>query len=277
MRDLFFLTVGGFRAPRTLVEPHVPLWQRGSCNLPLTVAVVVRDDGGLVLIDAGFSAAACADFLGELGPLRWLSLQAEVTATDALIHQLPRLDLDPARVTTVIATHLHLDHIGGIADFPQAELVTTADELQAFASLPPNSGYRAADLARASRIRVVRLQAGPQLGFPASHDLLGDGEITLLDARGHTRGHVAVALQGPAGLVVHIGDAVYQSWEYREEGGGPCRLATLTAADREEQRRTYLALRRAAADPQRPLLVPSHDPEVYAGLPHAPRQTATNP
>jgi hypothetical protein len=44
----------------------------------------------------------------------------------------------------------------------------------------------------------------------------------------------------------------------------------VTAWNRDEQVRTYASLRACEADPRRPVVVTSHDDDVFATLPHAP-------
>lgn len=269
MRDVFFLSAGLFQAPRGLVSPG-PLWTLATQELSLTVAVCERDDGSLVLVDAGFGEAVCAKPASMLGWLRRLSLGARLQPSDAISLQLAALGYARERVRTVIATHCHLDHVSGVVDFPDAELVTTAEELRAYSAISRDYAYRAVDLASAERIRVARLREGPRFGFPASLDLFGDGEIILLDAEGHTPGHLAVGIRGPRNFWVHVGDAVFQDWEYGLGFSGPCRLAALVGADRKAMRLTHGSIRACTEDESRPIIVPSHDLNVFDSLPQRP-------
>lgn len=269
MRDLFFLTCGAFAGFAGATGPR----GKGGLapgRLSNTVAVAVRDDGSVVLVDAGWSVATCADAARALGrTYAWL-LGVRVRPEDAIAAQLRALGIAPSRVSAIVATHLHLDHVGGVEDFPDAEVVVAQRELKAYWGAPRDRGYRARDLARAGRIRAVALSATPTYGFPASADPFEDGQIVLLDASGHTPGSVAVALRGPRGTYVHVGDAAYQRWEYGMSPRGPSLVARLTSSSREDLARTYASLRSCEADPRRPVVVPSHDAEVFAALPHAP-------
>ena len=199
----------------------------------------------------------------------------EVKHGDAIVDQLARVGIARDRVKTIVATHLHLDHVGGVCDFPNAELVCSDVELSAARVRPAANGYRPADIEMA-RVRPVNLGAGPSYGFPASLDLFGDGEVVLLDAHGHTPGLVAVALRARdsapphAPCYVHIGDAAYQTWEWGLSPAGPCAISRLTAWRMDLLRLRYASLRDCEADPRRPILVPSHDAAVYERLPHAP-------
>jgi glyoxylase-like metal-dependent hydrolase (beta-lactamase superfamily II) len=196
---------------------------------------------------------------------------------DGIATQLRALGIDRGRVKTIIATHLHVDHIGGAIDFPNAEIVCADVELSAFRTLKGRGGYRPSDLARTGRLRPVTVEGAPSYGFPGSYDLFGDGQVALLDAHGHTPGSIAVALRSRAPgahCYVALGDAVYQSWEYALAPSGPALLARARAWRRALLRRTYVSIRACEADPRHPILVPSHDDAVFAQLPHAPIRRA---
>jgi glyoxylase-like metal-dependent hydrolase (beta-lactamase superfamily II) len=270
MRDLFFLTCGGFVPPALAIRPLAKTALK-PVFLSNTVAVVVQDGGDIVLVDAGWDAATCEAPVREMGLVRVLATAVRVRREDAITSQLVTLGLDPKRVVAIVATHLHLDHVGGVSDFPNAEVIVSESELAAYRRVPRHPAYRARDLARAGRIRTVALEGTPTYGFPGSADPFGQGEVVMLDARGHSAGNVAVALRGPTGTFVHVGDAVHQSWEFGLSREGPSLASRLFAWRSDELKRTYECLRACEVDPRRPVLVPSHDAGVFARLPHAPR------
>ncbi len=266
--DTFFLTSGRLRAPGFAFAERPLKSLLGGLSLTNTVAVHLRENGDVILVDTGFSEAIFAEPRKTLGIAQAGVLG--VTKGDLCIaRQLESLGIPRSRVTTVIATHLHRDHISGVADFPNAELVCSARELETFRA-KRGVGYEPRDLERGGRLRPVLLSGSPSYGFPSSLDLLGDGSVVLLDAPGHTSGHVAVALRGRSGTFVHVGDAVYRSWEYARSQRSPSLLAQMTAHDRKALSRTYCFIRACEADPRRPIIVPSHDEIVYATLPHSP-------
>ena len=276
MKDVFFLSSGWMKAPAALVEPLTlapKLPSFSPARLSNTVAVVVRDNDDVVLVDVGFSRRACAGPIRTLGVVQAKLLGMVVKPGDAIVDQLAMVGIARDRVKAIVATHLHLDHVGGVIDFPDAELVCSDVELSAFRVRPVAPGYRAADIETA-RLRPVTLSAGPSYGFGSSLDLFKDGEIVLLDANGHTAGQVAVALRSHAEdgpCYVHVGDAAYRTWEWGLSPSGPCAIARATAWRLDLLRVRYSALRDCEADPRRPVLVPSHDQHVFERLPRRPK------
>ncbi len=99
--------------------------------------------------------------------------------------------IDPASISTVILTHFHIDHFGGLLDlvgkpnFPNARVVTSRAEYdywmqgEGLAKLQPER----ADLLR-------RTLAAYPVDFAAAADLIEPG-VRLIAAPGHTPGHVA--------------------------------------------------------------------------------------
>jgi len=266
--DTFFLTSGRLRAPGFAFAQRPLKSLLGGLSLTNTVAVHLRDNGDVVLVDTGFSEAIFAEPRKTLGIAQARVLG--VTKGDySIARQLEHLGIPRSRVTTVVATHLHRDHISGVVDFPNAELVCSARELESFRSRR-SAAYEPRDLERSGRLRPVSLSGSPSYGFPCSLDLMKDGSVVLLDAPGHTSGSVAVALRGQSGTFVHVGDAVYRSWEYARTQSAPSLLAQMTAHDRKALSRTYCFIRACEADPRRPIIVPSHDELVFARLPQSP-------
>jgi len=135
-----------------------------------------------------------------------------------LATQMRRSGLDPARVSYVVLSHLHFDHTGDVAAFPNASVVTARGEQQeAWNSRGLFDFYRAADWERAPRWIEIDYAAGkPFATFVSHHDLLGDGSVVLVDLHGHTSGSQGLFLRAPRGPVLLTGDAswVDESWHY---------------------------------------------------------------
>lgn len=257
MRRIRFTTTGWMESPGFMLGlPH-----RRNVAIPAVVAVCERDDGSILLVDAGWSAEECSH-PGDIGLLQRV-LGVRVRPGDDVASQLRRAGLDPARVTTIVATHLHLDHVGGAVDFPNAELVATHDEATEAYRTTWMSAYRKQDLERVRRLRLVRLSPIPRLGF--SHACELDDEVTLLDARGHTPGHAAVAVREGSTLWVHGGDTAYSRREL--DAGVLSPLSRFMAQDRGSVRVAQRRLKRCEGEQANVRVVLSHDGRGFAALP----------
>jgi glyoxylase-like metal-dependent hydrolase (beta-lactamase superfamily II) len=85
-------------------------------------------------------------------------------------HQIERLGFRREDIRHIVITHLDVDHIGGLSDYPDAHIhVTVAEALGAIRS----------------------------------------PDIALVSPPGHTRGHTCVAVDAGHRWVLHAGDAFY--------------------------------------------------------------------
>lgn len=276
MRDLFFLSAAEFTCRTGLVEPG-PLFDKRLQKLSCTVAVCVRDNGDLVLIDAGLARKTYLHPNKNFRKAMLRLLGLDLAGSTAIVSQLEALGFDAGQVKTIVATHCHFDHIGGLADFPNAELVTTPDELESIGAIGLQPFYRPADLADQARIRTIQLTEPRKYCCPASLDLFGDGEIILLEAEGHSPGHIAAALQGPDAIYIHAGDALFLDWEIGHGFEGPSRLSRLLCSDARALMRTQQNLRRLGSSDDAPIIVSSHDSRIFEQLPHTPLAPASTP
>lgn len=158
-------------------------------------AVLIRRGGRVVLADAGprdLFGPACGNLPAGL---------AEVGVT-------------PEQVDTLVATHMHPDHIAGMitpegaAVFARAELVVTEDEhgFWSDAAMTDGMGGNAAQWGQLAR--AVLAAYGDRLRIVAREDEIAPG-LTALPLPGHTPGHGGWRLEAGGAQLVHVGDIVH--------------------------------------------------------------------
>lgn len=105
-----------------------------------------------------------------------------------------------ADVTHVVLSHLHPDHVGGLAGFPDATVVVTEGVRRTLARPTIRAGVLDGLLPDGlePRLQVVPDDAfavDATTGFRTS-DLFGDGSYRLVDLPGHAAGHVGALVEG---------------------------------------------------------------------------------
>lgn len=169
---------------------------------------------GLVLVDTGFGTADLAQ-PRRLGPARFL-LHPLLQPSGTAVAQLRALGHDPADVRHVLITHLDLDHAGGLADFPGAQVHVHAAELEIARRRPADARlrYRPAQWAHGPRWIEHAPDGESWFGFERVRVLeAGGAEIALIPLHGHTAGHSGYAIRTADGWLLHCGDAYFQRGE----------------------------------------------------------------
>lgn len=229
--------------------------------------LLVETDNGLVLVDSGYGLADCEEPARRTGPTRRL-FRPFFAPDETAVRQVERLGFRREDVRHIVVTHFDIDHIGGISDFPHAEIHCTAAEVLG-AMHPPTRGesfrFRSAQWEHGPKI-VEHTPAGEKWrGFAAAKELteISPG-IVLMSLPGHTRGHACVAVDAGHRWLLHCGDAFY----HPDTIGGPPRIPPVLGAfekvaafDRKQVRDNHARLtelyRRGEPDL---LLLCSHDP-----------------
>lgn len=203
-------------------------------TLPVN-AFLIEHDRHLCLFDAGQEArAARPGYFPRWHPFLWLS-RFELSSSDEVLPQLLAHGIAPQRVRWVVLSHLHTDHVGGLAPFGSAEVVVSRIEWERAQGLRGRiRGYVPQHWPASIVPRLVDFD-GPALGpFPASLDLAGDGLLVLVPTPGHTPGHLCLLVrEGKRGFLLG-GDLAHSADELPEEVADFCRregLVYLAAHD----------------------------------------------
>jgi len=134
----------------------------GTMRPPVIDAMVchvllVESGSGLVLVDAGFGSLDCEN-PARFGHIRRHLIRPVFDPAETALRQVERLGFERSDVRHIIVTHFDADHIGGIADFPDAQIhVTTAEAVGAMRprQRAPGGGVAAAAQSEISSERVA--------------------------------------------------------------------------------------------------------------------------
>jgi glyoxylase-like metal-dependent hydrolase (beta-lactamase superfamily II) len=230
--------------------------------------LLIEGGDGLVLVDTGLGSGDIAN-PGQLG--RWFTtlIRPQLEESETAVAQVRKLGFDPADVHHIIATHLDLDHAGGLSDFPVAKVHLLAPEH--VAAMNPSGRERARYIpnhwAHGPRWLTHDTGAGGDewLGFESVRVLYGSKtEILLIPLPGHSRGHTGVAIRRQDDWLLHCGDAFFFHGEVDTPPHCPPGLRlfqTLTQVDGKLRRQNQERLRELAQRHSGEVeLICSHDP-----------------
>ncbi len=204
----------GSRLPKTVWA----LTSRSWVDLPINVFVIKHRDG-LVLFDTGLDPAVISDpnyvdsAIGRFFMRR--VFRFTIGRGDTVAKNLARLNLRAENVRKVVISHLHFDHIGGIADVPQAELLVARNEWEQLSKPNPDRDYffrQHIELPGANwRCIDFAPTKDPVLSsFGGSYDVMGDGSLMLLPTPGHTAGSQSMLVRADnCAPLLLIGDLSY--------------------------------------------------------------------
>ncbi len=258
--EITVVSDGHLVLPAAIMAPDAPkaeldallatLGQGPEQVMPATNITLIETSSELILVDTG-SGASFQPTAGKL------------------MENLSAAGVDPARVTTVVFTHAHPDHLWGtigendVLRFPRASYAIAAAEWDFW--MAPD---RAATMPEALRPYVLGAQrhlggVKERVRMARPGDEIVPG-VRVIDTPGHTPGHLSLELAGGDGLIV-VGDALPSSAVSFAHPEWRFGFDTISDVAIESRRRL---LDRAAAE--KTTLIGYHWP--YPGVGHAERR-----
>ncbi len=228
---------------------------------------VIKHPKGNVLFDTGNNDKLITDstYWGKLAAV----FEAKMTPEDAIDVQLAKIGLKPDDIKYVVVSHMHLDHGGNVAKFPNSTLIIQDDELS-FAMFPDEpfaGGYIPGDAqvlrapvgsSKPSLMNMIRLES--------DYDIFGDGSIVVHRARGHTKGSQMLLVRLPqTGTTILTADTVY----FRENIEKNLMPNLVLAYDPAGIAKGYDWVRRMMATENANFFT-AHDPDAYKAMKKAP-------
>jgi N-acyl homoserine lactone hydrolase len=238
-------------------------------SVPVPAFLIHHPSAGPILVDTGLHPSIASGGKENFGSVNNRFGRPSLEPGEDVPSQLRAKGIEPRQVSTVVMTHLHLDHSSAISEFKDSTIVVSAAEWQdaAHGSKPFLNGYRRAHFDLAFEYRSVDFgddAVNSYASFGRTFDLFGDGSVRLAFTPGHSAGHCSVICRLTDADFVIGGDAMYMAGQLDGTEPPPPR-----PFDAHMMRRSLQELRLFHAQFPAAVITPGHDPEFYSAV--APR------
>ena len=221
---------------------------------------LIKHPKGNVVIDGGNAIETAIDKRGHWGAVVD-AYDPVMNVKDNCVDQCRSVGVEPADVSYVLQSHLHLDHSGAVGRFPNAQHIVQRIEY--------NYAFNPDWFSAGAYIRADFDRPGLEWKFLGgeytdNYDLFGDGTIRMIFTPGHSPGHQSFLITLPnTGPVLLTIDAAYtlDHWNNKVLPGLVC--SSVDAAH------SVAKLHKIAQDTGA-LVVTGHDPEHWKNFRKAP-------
>ncbi len=210
------IETGRVRIKQTQIEGHGhglirQLWPIVSPEWADWVPVyawAIEHSDGVIVVDTG--AATHLTSLPRWHPFFQFSVRFDIEPEQEIGPQLKNRGIGARDVTTVVLTHMHVDHDGGLAHFPHSRILVSGDELTRTAGI---AGAIRGDLPdrwpKWLDPQSIVWQPSACGHFACSASITSTGDIIAVPTPGHTPGHVSVVVRDGAEQIMLAGDTSY--------------------------------------------------------------------
>ena len=214
---------------------------------------------GIIVVDTGQGAHLLESGKSLHPYVRW-EVAFRIEPEQEIGPQLRALGVGPRDVKRVVLTHLHMDHDGGLAHFPNSEILVAPGELKIAGGLAGRMrGYLPHRWPSWFDPAPLQLEARPFGPFAQSRRLTEAGDVVAVATPGHTADHLSIVADDGDTAYFLAGDASY------DEKLMLAGKLDGVSADERVSSATLDAIRHFVQS--RPTVyLPTHDPQAAARL-----------
>ena len=192
---------GLWRLAQPMLAPDWADW------LPI-YAWAIEHSEGVIVVDTGANAGLKS--LPRWHPYFRFAVRFDIEPEQEVGVQLKSLGIGARDVKTVVLTHLHIDHDGGLAHFPYARILASGDEIARASGISGALlGYLPERWPKWFDPQPLPWEASGFGPFKRSAHLTDAGDVVAVPTPGHTPNHFSVIVCDGADRIMLAGDASY--------------------------------------------------------------------
>lgn len=168
---------------------------------------------GYILIDTGLHPSFAIQPTGNFGWLLGRIIKVKTSVGLDVPSQLKNIGLSATDITTVILSHLHPDHLGGLPLLARnMNLSVHADKKEIAIAQSPLGLFNGYIGKHINKFTVTAFDYSLSVPpFDQACDLFGDGSLWVVGTPGHTPGHVSIILNMLQGPFLLTADAAHRA------------------------------------------------------------------
>lgn len=215
-------------------------------DIAMMIWVLKGIDGRVAIVDSGFHRDRY---------FRQFAVKDYIKPSEAIAP----LGLEPQDVTDILLTHMHWDHAGGVDLFPAARVWVQKDEYDYYTGDAWQSGSTHGGIDADDVLEIVRRNTLGRVSFVRGDDETSLSGLTFGVGGRHTWASQFITVHTRKDVVVIASDNMYL-YENMDR-----RVPIAQTLDAASNLRAQDRMRSLAGEPR--LLVPGHDPAVFARFP----------
>jgi glyoxylase-like metal-dependent hydrolase (beta-lactamase superfamily II) len=239
---------------------------------PASFLLIKHPTKGIILFDTGYSKHVMDAM--KVFPFQIYAKTTPIYLKDgeSAKEQVESRGISAEEVNYIILSHFHVDHMGGLLDFPNATFICSKEE---YHEVKDKKGFSALQSAfipallpkdfaeRSLFIEDKLVTETPVIGdiFPESYDLFGDGSILAISLPGHTSHQFGILVNYKEQPHFFVSDACWLSETYQKLVF-PSKVAKLIMKKHRDYYENIRKLHTIHTLHPNVKIVPCHDDEV---------------